>query len=151
LVKGVPVSDGAWWDAKAAAFASGDSGAHLIPFVALRPFRWMFMGAVYALTGPSVTVTQIVQLFLGALSALMVFETLRRLGPMSVAIAGAAFLAFSLVDARYALTTASEPLGEFLAISFLLLFVLATQGWHRWLWLASGVAFGLTNLTRPEF
>jgi hypothetical protein len=151
LVKGVPVSDGAWWDAKAAAFASGDSGAHLVPFVGLRPFRWMFMGAIYALTGPSVTVTQIVQLFLGALSALLVFETLRRLAPMSVAIAGAAFLAFSLVDARYALTTASEPLGEFLAIAFLLLFVLAAQGWQRWLWLAAGVAFGLTNLTRPEF
>ena len=156
LVKGVPVYDGAHWDAMSADFAAGAPFSGLGPtaFDALRPFRWIFMGAIYALTGPSVTVTQVVFTLLGVLSVAMTFELLRRLTVLPVALAGAAYRAFSLTDARYGLTTASEPLGNFLSTLFLLLFVVAAQTWDRrrngFYWAGAGIALGLTMLTRPE-
>jgi 4-amino-4-deoxy-L-arabinose transferase-like glycosyltransferase len=156
LVKGVPVYDGAYWDLMSADFAAGApfSGLGQTGFDSLRPFRWIFMGAIYAYTGPSVAVTQGVNAILGALSALLVFEILRRLTTVPVALLGAGYRAFSLTDARYGLTTSTEPLGGFLSTLFLFLFVVAAQRWdqrrNRLYWLGTGVVFGLANLTRPE-
>jgi hypothetical protein len=154
LVKGVPVYDGAHWDAMSADFGAGAPFSGLGPtgFDAMRPFRWIFMGAVYALTGRGVLVTQIVHALLGALGVVLTFEILRRITVLPIALLGAGYRAFSLTDARYGLTTASEPLGGFLSTLFLFLVIVAWRAERRsgaW-WLGAGVVLGLTMLTRPE-
>ena len=152
MVKGVPVSDGVWWDTMASAFASGDRtlGMWDSGFGSLRPFSWIFGGAIYALTGPSLVVTKLAHVVLGAIAVVLAFETLRRIAPFAVALIGAAGLAFSVLDARYALSPATEPLGAFLTALLLFLFVLAAQRWKRSLWLAAGLVLGFAILTRPE-
>ena len=152
MVKGVPVSDAVWWDTMASAFASGDRtlGMWDSGFGSMRPFSWIFGGAIYALTGPSLVVTKLAHVVLGAIAVVLAFEALRRIAPFAVALIGAAGLAFSVLDARYALSMATEPLGAFLTALLLFLFVLAAQQWKRSLWLAAGLVLGFAILTRPE-
>jgi hypothetical protein len=156
VVKGVPVSDGSGWDAMSSDFALGrqTTGLWFIMWDALRPFRWMFMGAIYALTRPDLRITEAVQIALGALSGVLLFEALRRLATVPVALLVAVCHALSMTEATYDLLPGCEAIGAFFGRLFFVLFVIAatTVGdrRNRWWWLGGGIALGLANLTRPE-
>jgi hypothetical protein len=156
LVKGVPVSDGSDWDAMSSDFALGrqTTGLWFIVWDALRPFRWVFMGAIYALTHPDLRITQAVQILLGAASGVLLFEALRRLVATPLAFLIAACHALSMVEATYDLLPGCEAIGAFLGRLFFTLFVFAAstvgERRNRLLWLGAGASLGLANLTRPE-
>jgi len=161
LVNGLIVSDARGWDSLAIDFSRGE---RVDPtwgsWDAHRPFYWIFFGAIYALTGPSVAISTAVNMGLGALSAMLIFDALRRISGTTLALISASVVAFSMVDTRMSLATCTEPLGAFLTALALWALVLGmhrgTRGdlkgpwWRRcWPFLAAGASLALANLVRP--
>ncbi len=158
VVKGVQHSDARGWDTMATDFAAGQ---RLDPvwqlWGAKRPFYWLFLGATYALTGPSVAVARILNVLLGAISAGLIFDLVRRLVSVRLAILAALAHATLMTEAAFCLATLTEPLAGFLSVAALASLVLGmtrlvTQGGAiGWLWpfLLSGVLLGLAGLTQP--
>jgi 4-amino-4-deoxy-L-arabinose transferase-like glycosyltransferase len=118
------------------------------------------MGAWLALGGPSVAITRIVHIGLGTLAAGFVFDLVRRLAPVPVALAAALVQALLLPDALAALTTMSEPLATFLAIVALWCTAVGAERSltgglagnakdGRMAFLGAGGLLALANLTRP--
>ncbi|RKY18843.1 MAG: hypothetical protein DRQ55_12240 [Planctomycetota bacterium] len=155
LIKGAPYSDAKNWDVMATEFSRGErlAGAWRA-WDARRPFWWMFLGSIYALTGASLLVGQLVSVLLSTLSVAFAFDLSRRLAPLPVAVLVGLVQALDLTDRAYALTTMSEPLGSFLTVLGCWLCVGGlTRGSERpvaWWWLfAGGAVLALSNLARP--
>jgi hypothetical protein len=129
----------------------------------VRPVYWIFLGSVFAFTGPSVTAGWLANVVIGTAAAVLMFEIVRRLGDWTLgAVAGIA-LALDFENARFALSLASEPLGNFLALLAMYFLVVGTTAAMRRsespasqhnrsvsaAFFAGGAALALSNLARP--
>jgi 4-amino-4-deoxy-L-arabinose transferase-like glycosyltransferase len=150
LVKGVPFSDARDWFTAASELSQNErSSAGWYWWSARRPFHYALLGAVFALTGPSLAVARVFNVMASALTAVVIFDLLRRISSRRVALLAALAQALLLYDARQDLSVMTEPLGNFLAALALWGFVLgAERGRSAW-FVAGGVALGLSNLARP--
>jgi hypothetical protein len=150
LVKGTPFSDERDWFSLAEDFARAgrdDYGPH-------RPLIWIFLGAIYALTGPSIGVARAVNVAMGALAAGLIFDAVRRLASRRVALVAALAHALLPYAARMDLGVMTEPLGSFLTVAAFWAFVRAFErsaaGRTSWPhFAASGAFLALSNLARP--
>ena len=167
FVKGMPFTDGRGWHSLSVDFSRGERwSSGWSCWGARRPFYYIFMGSIFALTVPTVAMSQIVNGLLGALSSGLIFDLVRRIAPMPIALLTALGQAFFLQYALYGLTTATVTLGSFLSIFSIWMFVWgaeriltknSTVFWPKlgacllylWPFLASGSLLALSNLTRP--
>src|SRR5262249_41605975 len=151
VIKGVPVSDARRWAVMAEDFARGQRWDPTwgMWWDGVRPLYWMFLGSLFALTGPSVVAAWAANVAFGAIAAVLMFEIVRRLANAWLgAIAGLA-LALDFENARYALSVTTEPLGNVLALVALYFIVLGTSARRSAASFAGGIALGLCNLARP--
>jgi 4-amino-4-deoxy-L-arabinose transferase-like glycosyltransferase len=146
-VMGVPYSDARGWHELGARIAEGHGleGA----WSALRPLYGMFLALFYVWTGPSYTLAIVLNLLLGALTAMLVLLIAEHaFGRLCGAAAGLAF-AIGTPHLEHAVVVSTEMLGLFLfALSVLLMLRGARRGSAAMLFLA-GVSLALSNLTRP--
>lgn len=162
IVLGIPFSDGRGWDSLARDFGQGTFYGGGV-WDARRPFNYIFFGSIYALTGANPMVTIFVKLIFAIISAVLIWDTFRRLVPAYLAVTGALCHTFLMADALESLTTTSESLGYFLSNLCIWLFVLATENIAKqaagndsaapnktslsWIGL-SGICLALANLAR---
>ncbi len=158
MIQGVPISDARNWDALAVDFSRGQRwDAAWGSWGARRPLYYVFMGSIFALTGPSLLVTRAVHILLGTAATGLIFDLCRRLAGFPVACLVALFQALLWANALAALTTMTEPLGDFIAIVALWSFVVAIQPHLAgrtarqglWGFALAGAALALANLARP--
>lgn len=157
LVKGVPYSDARDWEVHAQHLAEGDwrwLGDSY--WRAMRPLYWLVLGAVYAWTGPAVAVAHALNVLLSLAAVGLLFEALRRVAPLPVALVASFGVALSGCDADGVVWTMSEPLGACLSTAALWALVLgatgdgATRPAPRLGWFAlAGALLALSNLARP--
>jgi hypothetical protein len=154
MIRGVPFSDARSWHAMATDFARGERwDGSWLGWSARRPFYWILLGSIFSWTGTSFVVARWVQLVLGALGTGVVFDLVRRLAGARLAIVVALSHALGLTDAALALTTLTEPFGNFFSDVSVWAFVLGIERLAgerpgaRPL-LASGILCGVSNLTR---
>ena len=162
MVKGLPYSDGWGWYTVSLEFSRGERWSHLWSgdlWGPIRPLYYLFMGSVFAWTGPSLGVARAVHFLLGSIGAVLIFDGLRRIGPFGVAVAAALAHAFSYPDAMRSLGTMTETFGSFLTNAWLWSFAVGmqkmaapaegdTRSLTRTL-AASGMWLALANLARP--
>src|SRR5207249_4352819 len=119
---------------------------------ARRPLHYRLLGAVFALTGPSVLVARIFNVALSAFTAVAIFDAVRRVSTRPVALVAALAYALLLEDARQDLSIMTEPLGNFLAALAVWAFVRGAElaredrpgfGKAALAFLGGGVALGL--------
>lgn len=159
LIKGVPVSDARRWHSMAEDFARGQPADPHIWWDGVRPLYWMFLGSVFALTGPSLVAAWLANVVLGAVAAVLMFEIVRRLASPALGTVAGLALALDFDNARFALSPTTEPLGSFLALVAVFFLVSGTAAAARdtpearrsasLAFLAGGAALGLSNLARP--
>jgi len=156
LVKGVPFSDADQWFTTARAFSRSDWSSNIWSLCAARrPFHYGLLGAIFALTGPSVFVARLLNVLASSATTVAIFDGTRRLAGRPVALAAALSQAIFLYDARSDLSVMTEPLGNFLGVLSLWAFILggdlsSRKNGSAWLaFLGSGAALGLSNLARP--
>src|SRR5581483_2709948 len=157
MISGVPISDARNWDALAVDFSQGQRwDAAWGSWGARRPLYYVFMGSIFALTGPSLLVTRAVHILLGTAATGLIFDLCRRLAGLPVACLVALFQALLWANALAALTTMTEPLGDFLAITAIWSFVVGVRhladGIPRqrpWAFALAGLCLALSNLARP--
>ena len=159
LLAGAPWSDARGWDTLASDFANGHVYRSAAGWSARRPFYWIFLGSIYALTGPALWIVQLVHVLLGSIAAALVFDLCRRVAPRPVALVVGIAFALDAADARQGLAPMSETFGSFLSILSLWCLVLAAQRLvfprpekrlrpAAWCALA-GCVLALSNLARP--
>ena len=161
MMKGVPFSDAANWHTLASDFSEGKRWfAGWEWWGGRRPFYYMFMGSVFAWTGPSVWTARVVHILLSVVAAGLIFDLCRRTFGVFIASLAGFFAALDFHDARVDLETMTEPLGSFLIVVSLWCFVSGMQragdmakphqkfGPAALLFL-SGAFLALGNLTRP--
>ena len=154
-VGSLPFSDAAGWQELSEDFARGTRlNESWRVWDARRPLAYVINGSWMALFGQRVITVVALNALCSALSAALIFATLRLLAPFPIALLGALAHATSRWEAAYATTTLSEPSGYFL--SNLALWVLAltlcreARGQTpRWGYLLGAVLISASNLSRP--
>lgn len=167
-IKGIPYSDARRWDTLAYDFATGEhfdrdtwSGWAL-----RRPGCFLLAGSFYAFVGHWIDGLRLVYFLLQIVAVGLVFDAVRRLTDLRVALLVAAGLLWQELRPLFALTTLSETLGDFFGIASTWLLVwgldrslgrqprapapdpprrIHSEGWPFAL---SGFLFAVANLTR---
>ena len=167
-IKGVPFSDAAMWFNLGVNYEQGyDLYTSALQWDGRRHGYAWFLSALFNIFGESTTVVRFAHVLLGAISAGLVFDIVRRLLPVPLAVIVALSLAIHTYDGLLSLTTVSEPLGYFLNnLALWLLFQgllfqgLALQGIDKnqkprgylyaySFFMLSGLVFAYSNLVRP--
>lgn len=117
----------------------------------LSPLYPYFLGFLYWLVGPGLIFPRIVQIVLGALTVVGVFQIGRRVfDPMTGFIAGLIYAFYApaiFYEPLYLVTAIQTPLN----IGLVLALIAAFSKPERWLrWLGCGILLGLSALARPN-
>ena len=146
-VMDVPFSDGRDWDYSGEMLAGGQG---LYPaWKARRPFYAIFLASLYFWTGASSAVAVGANVILGALMVPLVFLVGRQVGGGLVGFFAALVMAAAPSMVMATTVVLSETLGAFLLVLGAWFTIRGLDGEQRWSLLLGGVAFGLSNLTRP--
>ena len=108
-----------------------------------------FLSILYSLFGHSLLIATLAQAVLGALTCLLLYDTVRRLFDERTAITAAWFACLYPVSVAYTGLLLSETLFTFFLVLCMCLFV-RSEGGEKKIWLIlSGAALGITTLIRP--
>lgn len=114
----------------------------------LRPLYPYLLAGIYSLFGVSVIAVQLIQAAMAAVSALLLFAITNQLFGRRAAILASAGFALCGVLVFYTGTLLYVEITILLTLLTVWLLLIANR--QRWLWLAAGVAFGLSVICRPE-
>jgi 4-amino-4-deoxy-L-arabinose transferase-like glycosyltransferase len=130
------------------------SGSYAVDCCQKAPGYGLFLAAVYKFTGnpDMVSPVRVMQGILDTITALMVFHVLRRIGISRFgAYFGFAIYLFNPFTAAYTGMRLPEAVSAFLVTLLGYVYSLRGFGKHPWMWIVSGVLFGLLLLVRLQF
>ncbi|MFO0948316.1 MAG: glycosyltransferase family 39 protein [Planctomycetota bacterium] len=144
-VRGVPYSDAQSYDLSAAEVAAGGEVPEY--WRARRPIYSYLLAALYTWTGPSFNVAILLNIVLGAVTVVLIFQIFARIFSVAVGLPVGIWAAFDPEQISGSMVIMTEPLGFFFLC------------WHFWLMVrapspsktdlfVSGVLFAISNLTR---
>ncbi len=148
LLQPDPTLDSGFYAGLAARVASGDLALGPGPFV-VSPLYAYVLGALFAVSGGSLLFAKLAQIVLGAVAAVLVFETARATVNRRAAFLAAGFVALTGVVAFHEaliLQTALDPV----LTAFLLFSLVRARSEGPRTWLLAGCALGLLALNRPN-
>lgn len=146
-IRGSPFSDARAWYSMARAMADG--GGADTGFPGKRPFYGIFLALFYQWSGGGVMLAKGLHALIGAASAAVAFLIFRRFTGLWAAGAAALFFAIDPQQVTQSGQLMTEPLGTLLIMVSAWLLIAAGPRLARWPIFGAGVAFGLSNLTRP--
>jgi 4-amino-4-deoxy-L-arabinose transferase-like glycosyltransferase len=114
----------------------------------LRPLYPYLLALIYAVFGQHIIAVQLVQAVLATISCFLLYDTTRRIFGRRPAIFAA--LGFALTGILVLYTGALLYVEITVLLNLLFLWLILVAGRHTWLWILSGVCFGLLVICRPE-
>lgn len=148
LLQPDPTLDSGFYAGLASRVASGDLALGPGPFV-VSPLYAYVLGLLFAVSGGSLLFAKLVQIALGAVAAVLVFETATATVSRRAAFLAAGFVALTGLVAFHealVLQTALDPV----LTAFLLWTLVHARGEGPRAWLLAGLALGLLALNRPN-
>jgi 4-amino-4-deoxy-L-arabinose transferase-like glycosyltransferase len=114
----------------------------------LRPLYPYLLALVYAVFGQHILAVQLIQAVLATISCFLLYDTTRRIFGSRPAIFASFGFALTRILVFYTGTLLYVEITVLLSLLFLWLIHVA--GRRTWLWILSGVCFGLLVICRPE-
>ena len=166
VVYGMPFSDGRGWDTFAKEFSLGyRNDRSVMLWDARRPMFYWLMGPLYALSGPHPAVTIFVKYLFSCVATVLIFDAVRRLAPLPVALLSALYHALLEYDALQSLVTDSDGLAYCFGALSVWAFAVGLQSMLknlrrtgepfapgtavlRW-YFTAGFILAVSNMTRP--
>jgi len=114
----------------------------------LRPLYPYLLAMVYAIFGQSILVVQLIQALIATASCFLLYEATRRIFDNRAATFASFGFALTGILVFYTGTLLYVEITVLLSLLFLWLLLVA--GRRIWLWILTGVCFGLLFMSRPE-
>jgi 4-amino-4-deoxy-L-arabinose transferase-like glycosyltransferase len=114
----------------------------------LRPLYPYLLALVYSVFGQHILAVQLVQVVLATVSGFLLFDTTRRM--FGAAAAAFASIGFALTGILVFYTGALLYVEITVLLNLLFLWLILVAGDRTWVWMLSGLCFGLLVICRPE-
>ncbi len=148
----LPHQDFAAYQTLAVTVADGHGYSGTAGATAFRPPGYpLFLAAIYFFFGKSLLFAKFSNVALGIGSTYLTYRLMSEVFSKKVGIVAGLIVAFFPSLILYTSILATENLATFLMLLGLYWLIFALKSEQKWLFILSGMAFGLTALTRPNF